>query len=318
MAMTSKTVAGPVYESAGQIHPPRWRGRLLVAALVLLGLGTLWAVVPAVWATFVPRAERGSATLADYGLVAEDVQFSTQDGVELAAWYVPSRNGSAVVLRHGSGSTATDVLPQAAVLAEHGFGVLITDARGHGLSGGRAMDFGWFGDLDTEAAVTYLGGRQDVDPGRIGVIGMSMGGEEALGAAAADPRISAVVAEGATARTEADKAWFAEVYGVRGRIQLGIEWLQYTVTDLLTAASKPIALADAANEAAPTPILLVTAGERADEGYAAQWIQDQTSGNVEIWTVPGADHIQGLAVDPTEWKRVVTGFLARNLGGSQS
>jgi pimeloyl-ACP methyl ester carboxylesterase len=32
------------------------------------------------------------------------------------------------------------------VLAEHGYGVLLFDARGHGLSEGTAMDFGWYGD----------------------------------------------------------------------------------------------------------------------------------------------------------------------------
>jgi pimeloyl-ACP methyl ester carboxylesterase len=314
MTTTSETAAGQVGEGTGQARPPRWRRRLLVGVAILLGVVALWAVLPALWATFVPRANRGEATPADHGMAAEDVRFLTADGVELAAWYVPSQTGAAVVLRHGSGSTASDVLSQAAVLAEHGYGVLMTDARGHGLSEGRAMDFGWFGDLDTGAAVTYLDGRQDVDPGRIGVVGMSMGGEEAVGAAAADPRISAVVAEGATARTDADKAWFAEAYGARGRIQLGIEWLQYTVADLLTSASKPIALGDAANEAAATPILLITAGERPDEGHAAEWIQSRAAGNVEIWTVPGAGHIQGLAVAPEDWERVVTGFLGTTLG----
>ena len=124
--------------------------------------------------------------------------------MDLAGWYVPSSNGAAVVLRHGSGSTRTDVLDQAAAIARGGYGVLLTDARGHGESGGRAMDFGWFGDADTTAAVTFLTEQPDVDADRIGVVGMSMGGEEAIGAAAADPRISAVVAEGATGRTDAD------------------------------------------------------------------------------------------------------------------
>ena len=63
-----------------------------------------------------------------------------------------------------------------------GYGVLLLDARGHGDSGGRAMDLGWFGDLDVTAAVDHLAARDDVDPDRIGAVGMSMGGEEAGGA----------------------------------------------------------------------------------------------------------------------------------------
>jgi alpha-beta hydrolase superfamily lysophospholipase len=75
---------------------------------------------------------------------------------------VPSANGAAVVLLHGAGSTRSDVLDQAAVIAGAGLGVLMLDARGHGESGGRAMDFGWFGDEDIAAATTFLGGT----PGR--------------------------------------------------------------------------------------------------------------------------------------------------------
>src|SRR5690606_18659059 len=115
-------------------------------------------------------------TPAAHGLVAEDVRFDAADGTALAAWYVPSRNGAAVVVRHGAGSTADDQLAQASVLATHGYGVLITDARGHGESDGRAMDFGWYGDDDIAGAVSFLSDRPDVDPGRIGVVGFSMGG----------------------------------------------------------------------------------------------------------------------------------------------
>ena len=123
----------------------------------------------------------------------------TADGVRLSAWHVPSANGAAVVLRHGATSTRSNTLDEMVVLARHGYGVLATDARGHGRSGGVAMDWGWFGDLDSAATVTYLSRRPDVDAHRIAVAGLSLGGEEALGAAAADPRIRAVIAEGSAA-----------------------------------------------------------------------------------------------------------------------
>ena len=110
------------------------------------------------------------------------------------------RNHAAVVLLHGAGSTRSSVLDHAVVLANHGYGVLLFDARGHGRSGGRAMDFGWYGDKDVTAAVSFLQTRPDVDDDLIAAVGLSMGGEEAIGAAASDRRIRAVVAEGATHR----------------------------------------------------------------------------------------------------------------------
>ena len=155
-----------------------------------------FVVGPAVAVTNVPRPEIG-ATPASKGLSYEAVTVTTPDGVRLAGWYLSSTNRAAVVLLHGAGSTRSNVLDEAAVLARHGFGVLMIDARGHGDSAGRAMDFGWHGDADIAAATGYLAERPDVDPERIGVVGMSMGGEEAVGATSTNDRIRAVVAEGA-------------------------------------------------------------------------------------------------------------------------
>lgn len=274
---------------------------------------TLWVVTPVVVATNVPRPDVG-ATPAAVGLEYDDVTLATHDGVRLAAWYIPSSGGAAVVLRHGAGSTRSDVLDEAAVLARRGFGVLLVDARGHGDSGGRAMDFGWSGDADIGAATRFLSERDDVDPDGIGVVGMSMGGEEAIGAAAADPRIRAVVAEGATGRTAADKAWLSERYGIRGLAQEQLEKLQYGLTDLLTSASPPAALRHAVARSSGTRFLLVTAGDRPDEAYAAAYIAGGDPSRAEIWTVPGAGHTGGLETRPEEWERRVITFLDTQLG----
>ena len=214
-----------------------------LAFVIVAGLVAL-IFVPAVMATNVPATELDDDDPATFGLSFENVTFETSDGVTVSAWYVPSENDAAVVMRHGAGSTRTDVLQHTIVLAGQGYGVLLADARGHGLSGGRAMDFGWFGDSDISAAVTFLTSRPDVDPARVGVVGMSMGGEEAIGAAASDPRIRAVVAEGVTGRTDADEHWLSDQYGVRGTVQEGMEWLRYSLADLLTSAPKPISLSD--------------------------------------------------------------------------
>ena len=71
-------------------------------------------------ASFAPRPALGGQTPADLGLAYRDVTFPSSDGVTLAGWYIPSRNGAAVVLLHGAGSTRSGVLDQAAVLAGRG------------------------------------------------------------------------------------------------------------------------------------------------------------------------------------------------------
>jgi uncharacterized protein len=183
----------------------RWH-RLWLLPGFLAALIVTWAITFAVMVTVVPPTALAAETPTMRGMSFSNVTLQTSDGVRLSAWWVLSRNRAAVVLLHGAGENRTATLPQASVLTRHGYGVLAVDARGHGRSGGRGMDLGWYADRDVSAAVDYLRHRGDVDGSRVAVLGLSMGGEEAIGAAAADPRVRAVVAEGATGRTAADKA----------------------------------------------------------------------------------------------------------------
>jgi dienelactone hydrolase len=295
--------------TSGWWRLPAALGMLVVTAVLVL---PSWV---ACYAAFPGRPPLGAATPADRGLTYRDVVVRTPDGVRLAGWYVPSRNRAAVVLRHGAGSTRTAVLAQAAVLARAGYGVLLTDARGHGDSGGRGMDLGWYGDQDIAGAVTFLSRQPDVDPARIAAVGLSMGGEEAIGAAASDRRIRAVVAEGATGRTNADLAWFSDRYGLRGSLTRAWHWLlTQQLTELLTPAPEPGTLRRAAAVSAPTPILLIAGGEVGDERAAVDWIASGSPATVSVWEVPGAGHTQGLATRPHAWAARVVGFLDRALG----
>jgi uncharacterized protein len=292
-----------------------WAKFALGTALALVVTLIAWTLTPAVMATNVPPTVTDWTPSSVLAINGREVRFLTGDGVQLWAWYLPPPQGKVVILRHGAGSSASDVIRQASVLAANGFGVLMTDARGHGRSEGRAMDFGWYGDLDIEAAVSFLVAQPEVDPGRIAALGMSMGGEEAIGAAGADGRIAAVVAEGVTARTVADKTWLSDVYGWRGWVQVQLERLQYGFADVLTEAPLPGTLSSAAVHASPRPILLITAGLVADEADAAEHIRRNAAGNVEVWTIPEADHVQGLDARPAEWETKVIGFLDEALAG---
>ena len=80
-------------------------------------------------------------------------------------------------------------------LAEVGYLTIAFDPSFTGESGGAAR-FNASPDLNTEdfmAAVDYLSNREDVDPERVGVVGICGWGGIALNAAAADPRIKATL-----------------------------------------------------------------------------------------------------------------------------
>jgi len=292
-------------------------GRLMLVPWAFIVLVTAYPVTIAVAAAFPQVPAEAVAPPAG----AENVEMTAADGTRLAGWYVPphvgsqvaSAEGAVVIVRHGAGSTRADTLAQAAVLTDAGFGVLLTDARGHGDSGGRGMDFGWYGDEDIRAAVDLLVTTPGVDPDRIAVLGLSMGGEEAIGAAAADDRIRAVVAEGATWRTAADKTWLSERYGFPGLVQEGLDALTYGLAGALSGAPQPEPLDDAVRDADSARFLLIAAGSVEDEQLVAERLQTDAPDRVEVWAVPGAGHADGLRTDPDEWAARVVVFLDRTL-----
>ena len=81
----------------------------------------------------------------------------------------------------------------AELLAMAGLTTLAFDHRGFGESGGRRQHEDSQGKLaDLRAAVSALAARPEIDPARIGLAGICLGGGYAIRAAAADPRVKAV------------------------------------------------------------------------------------------------------------------------------
>jgi len=288
-----------------------WR-RLWFIPVVLVGLLAIFSVAQGAMLALAPRNDLAATTPAANGLRYSNVAFRTDDGVRLSAWFIPGTNQAAVVTMPGSGSTRSATLGQATALARHGYAVLMVDPRGQGRSGGRAMDAGWYGDRDIAAAVTFLRHQAGVDPSRIGVLGLSMGGEEAIGAAV-DTGVPAVIAEGATHRTAADKAGYLPG-GVTGAIQRGMDLLTYGTAALLSPAPQPRTLHDAITRARSTRFLLVAAGDGVDEPEAAAYLTRAAPDRVRTWVVPGASHVHGLTHSPAQWIERVTAFLDDALG----
>ena len=156
---------------------------------VLIAIAAYLVLLPVAFAILATQHGRAMPAPADVGRAYASVSLTAADGVRLAAWYVPSRNRAAIVAFPGrSGPVA-----QARLLARHGYGALLLDRRGEGASEGDINLYGWNGEADVRAAVEYLRRRPDVDPDRIGGLGLSVGGELLLQAAAHDRGLRAVV-----------------------------------------------------------------------------------------------------------------------------
>lgn len=289
-----------------------WWRRLLTVSMLVLSLPYVFAPLTiAVFMTHVPPTILGGTTPADRGFPYRDVTVTTTDGVDLSGWYIPSRNRAAVVVIHGSGSSRLNILDHVDVLATAGYGVLALDARGHGQSEGVAMDLGWLEDRDMDAGVSFLAGQPDVDPQRIGTFGISMGAIGALDAAASDPRIGAVVAEGLAVHSFDD----ALTLGVDGWWHLPFYWMTTTGADLLSPAQPSMGIEEAMTRLGSRPVLLIS-GRGRDEGILNRKFAAAGSSRTELLELPDTKHSQGIWWHTEEWSRRVVGFLDRALLGS--
>ena len=109
------------------------------------------------------------------------------DGLAYALFVPEGEPRAGVVILHGAGSAKESHFDFARGCRADGIAALAYDARGHGRSGGR---FGPGAVDDALAMVELLRGRVD----RVALRGSSMGGFQAIHAAARDPSLCAVVA----------------------------------------------------------------------------------------------------------------------------
>jgi fermentation-respiration switch protein FrsA (DUF1100 family) len=277
----------------------RYVRRVVVAAAVVVG--AYWLVVPvamALYATHRPRAEVKPATL---GAPYRPVTVRTADGLDLTGWYVRSRNGAAVI----SFPTRLGKLPQARMLIRHRYGVLILDMRGYEGSDGTPNAFGWGSTKDIDAAVAWLQRQPDVQQGRIGGIGYSVGGEQMLEAAAENPGLKAVVSEGAGERSVRETL----IRGPRGWLAVPAMAAESAALTVLSQTLPPPSLEDAAARIAPRAVFFVyaehgVAGEELNRDFYRAAAQPKS-----IWRIPEAHHTGGLEARPAEYERRVVGFL---------
>jgi len=136
--------------------------------------------------------EAGRARLAKALALGRRVGWKLGDGSLQNAFYLPGRNGALIVYAHGSPGSGLDALPEARALAESGYGALLVDLPGYGFSEGRrTWDERFIESI--RRAVDFAVVQPGVDSDRIGGHGYSNGGSLIARAAAADPRISALV-----------------------------------------------------------------------------------------------------------------------------
>jgi uncharacterized protein len=322
--------------------PQRYRRRLWVK-IVLIFLSVLLCITFIVtfalsWylCTRLMHPERVFITRVP-ALPYESVQLETVDHVMIRGWFIPAPLGSgrapAILLLHGVADNRNafnidcratddkDVCPPDSPYARdhyptfiealhwHGYAVLAIDQRAQGESGGDFCTYGLYEMRDVSTALTYLQHRLDVDSGRLGIYGSSMGSITAIHAASRMPAFRAVAVESPFADlTETLRLVTAPLANLPGwmvgpilklyQLRTGVDLTQLrNIDDIAALGERPFY---AVGDMKDTVTL---------SGDARRLYEASLSPERQLWEVPDTGHTESLFYHPNEFYRRLISFF---------
>jgi len=285
-----------------------------LAATAVLALGVLTAVRVAVTSY---RGERSDFTRWPPSEILRHPERTGIDGLHevnldnpgiprIAAWYVPSRNGAAVVLVHGTGADRASLLDETRILAAAGFGTLAIDLPGQGLSEGRSH-WGVPERHAITAAAEWLGARPGVEANRVGGFGLSMGAYVLTQAAVRCATLRALTLA-ACPTDVVEQNWVSsDRWGLL--TQLPTYWA-------LRASGMPLDMRpkDVIGSIAPRAVFIIGGeSDHAVPSYMASQLHAAAGSPKELWIVPRAHHGDYAAVVPEEYGPRLIAFYRTHL-----
>lgn len=252
---------------------------------------------------------------AALGVKIEPVQVASAEGLPLRAWYVAPRvpERGVVILLHGVTDNRLGMGGFAEFFVQHGYGVLMPDARMHGTSGGDLATYGIREADDVHRWVAWLYAERR--PRCVYGFGESMGAAILLQSLRAEPRFCAVVAESAFAdfrEAVYDRIsgafhagpWLAKTL-LRPTVEAGFLYADWKY-GLDFSKSSP----QAAVQQSRVPVLLIHGvRDSVIRLHNAHRIQ-ASSPRVNLWEVPGAEHCGAWSTQPGLFEQRVLAWLA--------
>ena len=253
-------------------------------------------------------------TPADRGLVFEDVSVTTSDGLRLVGWFMPSSPGQpTIIIQHGYKDSRSIMLNLAALLRRHGYAVLVPTVRAHDLSDGEIIGLGSGEMADLDAWWRWLAARPDVNPGRVGIFGASMGGSLVLQYAAENPALKAVVADCAfssiTDTVETSVRFFTGLPPFPFAPMI-LFWVERT----LGVDASSIDAKQWIPRISPRPVFLLQGGaDVVVSPDSGRRLFEAAKEPKELWFEPTVGHAQFLAERPAEFERRIVAFYGKYL-----
>jgi hypothetical protein len=158
------------------------------------------------------------------------------------------------------------------------------------------------------AAIAFLRDRDDVDPARIGGIGLSVGGELMLETAAETDQLAAVVSEGAGARMLTE-----QLNQDRGLLDRAIAAPAFAIKNaalgVFSNEAPPPDLKGLAERIGPRPVLLIAAPNSPNGEVRNRDYVEAAGDSASLWEIPESRHMGGIDARPQQYEERVVGFF---------
>lgn len=265
--------------------------------------------------SLTPAAENNMIQIAA-GLNSHltDVQISAFDNAPLRAWFIEPQhtNGNAVILLHGLGDHRVGMQGYAEMLLNHGYSVLMPDARAHGISGGLHPTYGLLESDDIRRWFEWI--EREHHPQCIFGLGESMGAAQLLQSLDSESNFCAVAAESSFSS-------FREIaYDRMGQQFHAGPWVGRTilrpVVEMALAYTRwkyhlDLSTVSPENVAANTHVPVLLIHGQIDSNIPVRHSRRIKLANphVVLWEVPGADHCGAISVAPVEFEQKVIAWF---------
>ena len=245
----------------------------------------------------------------------QNVSIQAADGTVLKAWYIHPHafNGNTVILLHGITDNREGVAGYGKLFLDHGYAVLLPDARDHGESGGELATYGIRESDDIHRWVSWM--YEHDPPQCVYGFGESYGAALMLQSLAAEPRYCAVAVESpfSTAREMSYERvsgplhlqpWFGKTFGrpiiwsavLYARLRYGIDLYQPNPLEAVTHSSVPVLLIHGEEDRSISP-------------HHSQLIAAAAPDHVQLWLVPHAGHTMAWAAAHEEFEQRLLGWF---------
>ena len=239
----------------------------------------------------------------------EDATVTSADGTTLRGWFIPAGGPKLILLQHGYKDRLQSMLGVADVLHRHGYQVMVMCVRAHDRSDGELLSFGQREMPDIAAWYAYAKAQPGVDPSKIAMFGVSMGGSMVIQYAATHPEIRAVVADSAFSSLN-------DTIDTSVRFFTGLPPVPFAPMIRFWAEREggfPMASVDAkqwVGRISPRPVLIMQGGaDQVVSKTSGQKLFDAAREPKQFWYEPLVGHGQFLKMRPAEFERRVVGFL---------